>query len=1188
MKMQKAITAVVAVLFMLCNALPLSALADGLHIDTLTFLKVYAEAPMAGREADFDVGVGALPTNAARVYVEQKDNLHYHRGVGWYDYTDGRYLEEGELFVAGHAYTVHVAVYVQNYFYQFSSSLEATVNGEPAVVTNGYASKAVVTYDFGVCKNPPPDIAEVAVGGNLRPVAGEAPVFTLAYDHERMEIDPYAGTAFINGVAWYNSNTYSILDETDTFKAGETYTMEIQLRAKDPYRFATEGGESAVNATVEGIEAVNISAQEEDQSRYLKLRTKFTCADTDVLGGGADRIGLNIPYPVAGKKASYAPTLYGENCEYAPVTANGFYDGVKWVNRTNHFTCNSNSVFNEGADYSVTVLVKAKSIFQDSTRLCYLLHEDGTVDPYIRATVNGLPARVEPYGDQSPAQIVQVTFDFPACNSTSRTIEDITFTDIRTPVVGNKVDTVATVEYGYKEDIPAAKESVDLTWLRISENESEIRELTVNDVFEEGYLYAWVVGVSADSLSDFSTDEQPLNVSVRGAVQTNFQPVSSKQIQVAALYIPLASLPDPINRIDVIGAVAPSVGQRPYADASLTEALMPYATVTGVTWIENGHTMAENTTFRKGNTYSAVYTVEAAEPYTFAQTAVIRGSVNGNETLYNGYDGSTGLNIVVSDDGCTASVLWAYGELGEASYTGVTDYAEIGELMRPAPGQAPDFNVTISSPYTQFGGVTWYELDDNGYRIASLSYEECFKKNTVYRVEIRLLPSAGRSINLDSRGAVLNGEFAQYYYLTDEAAVVYAEYDTASCITDIEIVDVQYPIGGKTPDSDAVVKTDLVNYTGLEWYYETNPGTAGAGFSRLDGKFKSDRRHQVYATLETYDGGWFATDNEGTLAVNVTVDGVPASFVYSTDSNTDDGAVNTVEAARTFELAKNVDGVFVGGMWLRDGLYLDSDHWGVRTEDTVDKDAGYAYYKDGVLTLHDFTWTAQGDYNMVDAYHPLTIKTELSSTLTSPNANGIVTGSSLTLEGDGDLTLITNGEGIFATGDVTVNSGTVVVKDNKYDGLWLYKSLTVNGGTLDVYGPQCGINGDDYPPVTVNGGTLIARTPIDYAIAWCDVSIADGATVTVSEYGSDAMTPWDGTTGFDEYDYVEITVGTAALLGDMNGDGMLNTMDALLLFGCVNGAREMTAEQEAIADYTGDGTINMMDALRLFKTVSGS
>ncbi|MBQ3069099.1 MAG: InlB B-repeat-containing protein, partial [Clostridia bacterium] len=65
-------------------------------------------------------------------------------------------------------------------------------------------------------------------------------------------------------------------------------------------------------------------------------------------------------------------------------------------------------------------------------------------------------------------------------------------------------------------------------------------------------------------------------------------------------------------------------------------------------------------------------------------------------------------------------------------------------------------------------------------------------------------------------------------------------------------------------------------------------------------------------------------------------------------------------------------------------------------------------------------------------------------------------------------------------------------------------------------------------------------------------------------------------------------VAKFGLLGDMNLDGALNTMDALLLFGCVNGAREMTAEQEAVADYTEDGNINMMDALMLYGFASGA
>lgn len=60
------------------------------------------------------------------------------------------------------------------------------------------------------------------------------------------------------------------------------------------------------------------------------------------------------------------------------------------------------------------------------------------------------------------------------------------------------------------------------------------------------------------------------------------------------------------------------------------------------------------------------------------------------------------------------------------------------------------------------------------------------------------------------------------------------------------------------------------------------------------------------------------------------------------------------------------------------------------------------------------------------------------------------------------------------------------------------------------------------------------------------------------------------------------------VMGDMNGDGILNTMDALLLYGGVGGARTLTEEQMARADFSGDGNVNTMDALLLYKFVSGA
>ncbi len=60
-----------------------------------------------------------------------------------------------------------------------------------------------------------------------------------------------------------------------------------------------------------------------------------------------------------------------------------------------------------------------------------------------------------------------------------------------------------------------------------------------------------------------------------------------------------------------------------------------------------------------------------------------------------------------------------------------------------------------------------------------------------------------------------------------------------------------------------------------------------------------------------------------------------------------------------------------------------------------------------------------------------------------------------------------------------------------------------------------------------------------------------------------------------------------SLVGDINLNGTVDTMDALLLYGVTGGGRTLTDEQRALADITGDGVINMMDALMLYKTASG-
>ena len=67
----------------------------------------------------------------------------------------------------------------------------------------------------------------------------------------------------------------------------------------------------------------------------------------------------------------------------------------------------------------------------------------------------------------------------------------------------------------------------------------------------------------------------------------------------------------------------------------------------------------------------------------------------------------------------------------------------------------------------------------------------------------------------------------------------------------------------------------------------------------------------------------------------------------------------------------------------------------------------------------------------------------------------------------------------------------------------------------------------------------------------------------------------------------EVTVGTAAVLGDVNGDGEANHLDASLVYDYYNGVVEFTDEQIAAADVNGDGEANHLDASLIYDFYNG-
>ena len=77
--------------------------------------------------------------------------------------------------------------------------------------------------------------------------------------------------------------------------------------------------------------------------------------------------------------------------------------------------------------------------------------------------------------------------------------------------------------------------------------------------------------------------------------------------------------------------------------------------------------------------------------------------------------------------------------------------------------------------------------------------------------------------------------------------------------------------------------------------------------------------------------------------------------------------------------------------------------------------------------------------------------------------------------------------------------------------------------------------------------------------------------------------------GSAEKPYTVIVKDASAIsrIGDVDGNGVIDTKDALMIMQCINGDLIMSDDQFKRADLNGDGTLNSSEALRILQYVNG-
>jgi len=214
------------------------------------------------------------------------------------------------------------------------------------------------------------------------------------------------------------------------------------------------------------------------------------------------------------------------------------------------------------------------------------------------------------------------------------------------------------------------------------------------------------------------------------------------------------------------------------------------------------------------------------------------------------------------------------------------------------------------------------------------------------------------------------------------------------------------------------------------------------------------------------------------------------------------------------------DDVYLGGVGLKDGQYLDND--GIIS--ATKPEGGYAYYEDGVLELNGYVYAGSGflwreydsgepDWAALYATKDLTLvlKGENSLQITQPDAaedalnysDGITAEKNLTIRGDGSLTIAVNDDGVQVDpGDVIIEGGILTIKADDH-GFDVNGSITVTGGTVNVTAGDEGFNVCD--DVTISGGEVNIDAADIGVDSYNGNVIISGGTVDVTAKDNDGI-----------------------------------------------------------------------------------
>ncbi len=260
--------------------------------------------------------------------------------------------------------------------------------------------------------------------------------------------------------------------------------------------------------------------------------------------------------------------------------------------------------------------------------------------------------------------------------------------------------------------------------------------------------------------------------------------------------------------------------------------------------------------------------------------------------------------------------------------------------------------------------------------------------------------------------------------------------------------------------------------------------------------------------------------------------------------------------------------IYVGGVEMQDGDYLASGGSNVMSK--APSRGGYAYYKDGVLTLNNYKYYGEGIQFFVNSNF------DINSLILSETDMEIV------LVGDNVISNTASiGDGITVMGNLAI-SGDGKLDITATEGIYSYGESVVIDAVLNIDAENIGITATE---VDVDGGVLTVKGSPAFDAA---VVLGENMEYTKGDAKADDVvieyvepkqpeTP-DKPEDPDNPNPPEEPKG---LRGDINANGKIDMTDYILLKRVYFGTFDLTDEELGFADVNANGKVDMTDYILL-------